>query len=92
MQLKLKKKYEGYFFILPALLMLVIILGFPLTMAVLMSLNLAWVKKSLLGFTFDNYIRLFQDGVFYNDLYVTFVFVLSTVICHLLLGLSLIHI
>ena len=88
MQLKLKKKYEGYFFILPALLMLVIILGFPLTMAVLMSLNLAWVKKSLLGFTFDNYIRLFQDGVFYNDLYVTFVFVLSTVICHLLLGLG----
>jgi len=88
MRINIKKEHEAYLFILPAFLMLIIIMGFPLTMAVLMSLNLVWVKKSLLGFTLDNYIRLFKDGVFYNDLFVTLTFVLSTVIFHILLGLG----
>jgi len=84
-----KKKYEPYLFIFPALSMLIVILGFPLVMAILMSLNLAWVKSSLLGFTFENYSRLFRDRVFYNDLIVTFSFVGSTVGFHLLLGLGI---
>ncbi len=82
------KEYEAYLFILPALSMLIVILGFPFVMAILMSLNLAWVKSSLLGFTFENYSRLFRDRVFYNDLIVTFSFVVSTVGFHLLLGLG----
>jgi len=83
-----KKEYEAYFFILPALSMLIVILGFPFVMAIFMSLNLAWVKSSLLGFTFENYARLFHDRIFYNDVIVTFSFVLATVGCHLLLGLG----
>ena len=82
------KEYEAYLFILPALSMLIVILGFPFVMAILMSLNLAWVKSSLLGFTFENYSRLFRDRVFYNDLIVTLSFVLPTVGFHLLLGLG----
>lgn len=82
------KEYEAYLFILPAFSMLIVILGFPFVMAILMSLNLAWVKSSLLGFTFENYSRLFRDRVFYNDLIVTLSFVLPTVGFHLLLGLG----
>lgn len=84
--MRIHDRHKCYFFILPAFLLLVSILGFPAIAAVLQSVNLVWVGKS--SFTLSSYARLLQDVEFLTSLLNTFIFVSATVSFHLLIGLG----
>ncbi len=79
-------QYKGYFFILPAFVMLLAILGFPAVAAVLQSFNLMWVAKP--SFSFSSYARLMGDGEFVGSLVNTMIFVVTTVSSHFFVGLG----
>jgi len=76
---------QGYFFILPCFLLLLLVLGFPTIMAVLNSFAPIWTT-GFKGFTLDYYRRLLQDHIFWNAVLETVYFVGGTVTLHLLLG------
>jgi multiple sugar transport system permease protein len=84
--MQIHDRYKGYFFILPAFLLLLSILGFPAVAAILQSFNLVWVSKPF--FTVSSYFRLLQDVEFLISLLNTFIFVSTTVCFHLLIGLG----
>ena len=84
--MQIHDRYKGYFFILPAFILLVSILGFPAIAAILQSFNLMWVSKP--SFTISSYLRLFQDAEFLGTLVNTIIFVSTTVSFHLLIGLG----
>jgi len=85
--MRIHDRYKCYFFILPAFLLLVSILGFPAIAAVLQSFNLVWVSKP--SFTLSSYGRLLHDIEFLTSLLNTFIFVSTTVSFHLLIGLGI---
>lgn len=82
----MRDNYKGYLFILPALLMLVVILGFPAVAAFLQSFNLMWVAKPF--FTLGSYQALFYDPEFKRSLLNTVIFVTFVVSSHLVIGLG----
>lgn len=84
--MSIKEHTQGYLFILPALLLLVIILGFPAVAAVLQSFNLMWVPEP--SFSIKSYVRLLSDMEFRTSVLNTVIFVASTVGMHLLIGLG----
>ena len=73
-----EEKWAGYIFILPAILGTVIFIIIP----VFCSFGLSFVKWDLLNplqfIGFDNYIKLFNDKLFYKILLNTVVFAFST--------------
>ena len=72
---------QGFAFVLPTLLMLLLVLGFPIAMAIVNSFKLpdgSW--------TLEHYPKLLQDDRFLNSLVVTFTFVGGTVLLHLVVG------
>jgi len=83
---KVKDKDLGYFFVLPACVMLVIVLVFPAINTLLYSLT---PKGSVVGseYTLGNYVRVLQDKVFWGTFGNTAIFVSSSVALHLMLGL-----
>ncbi len=81
-----RQELEGYAFILPSLLMLLLILGFPMTIAVLNSFTPLWSEVKT--FTLENYVKLARDDLFWNALLITFRFVGGTVLLHLIVGLA----
>lgn len=83
----MRDNYKGYLFILPALVMLVVILGFPAVAAFLQSFNLMWVAKP--HFTLGAYRALADDPEFIRSLINTVVFVTVVVGAHLVLGLGI---
>jgi multiple sugar transport system permease protein len=84
--MKIHDRHKGFFFILPAFVLLLGILGFPAVAAVLQSFNVMWVSKP--AFTFGSYLRLLGDEEFLGTFYNTVLFVSITVGLHLLLGLG----
>jgi multiple sugar transport system permease protein len=84
--MSIRDDYKGYWFVLPAFLMLVVILGFPAVAAVLQSVNLMWVKEP--SFSLGSYRALAGDPDFLTSLSNTVMFVSATVSLHLLLGLG----
>ena len=72
---------QGFVFVLPALLMLLLVLGFPIIVAVVNSFSLPEG-----GWTLENYAKLPQDNRFRNALFVTAIFVGGTVVLHLVVG------
>ena len=83
----IRERYKGYFFILPAFLLLIVILGFPTVAAILQSFNLVWVLEP--SFSVKSYQRLFRDPEFLKSLLNTLIFVSATVGFHLLIGLGI---
>jgi multiple sugar transport system permease protein len=81
-----KEERLGYLFISPSLLMLLLVLGVPATLAVLNSFTPLWSEAST--FTLENYAKLIRDDLFWNSLKVTFTFVGATVALHLVFGLA----
>ncbi len=75
---------QGYVFVLPALFMLLLVLGFPIAVAVINSFSLPVSEAGT--WTLENYAKLFKDARFQNSLVVTFVFVGGTVLLHLVVG------
>lgn len=74
----------GYLFVLPTLLMLVLVLGFPVVIAVLNSFTPLWSAERV--FTVENYTNLTRDDLFWNSLQVTAIFVGGTSLLHLFVG------
>ena len=72
---------QGFAFVLPTLLTLLLVLGFPIAMAVINSFKLPDG-----GWTLEHYPELLQDDRFLNSLVVTFIFVGGTVLLHLVVG------
>jgi multiple sugar transport system permease protein len=81
-----RQELEGYAFILPCVLMLLLVLGFPTAIAVLNSFTPLWSEAKT--FTLENYVKLARDDLFWNALLITFRFVGSTVLLHLVVGLA----
>jgi multiple sugar transport system permease protein len=77
---------KGFLFVLPALLLLVAVLGFPALGAILQSVNLLWTDRP--GFSLAGYRLLAQDPAFLRSLGNTALFVAATVASHLLIGLG----
>jgi multiple sugar transport system permease protein len=72
---------QGFAFVLPTLLMLLLVLGFPIAVAVVNSFKLpdgSW--------TLEHYAKILRDDRFRNSLVVTFTFVGGTVVLHLVVG------
>lgn len=76
----------GVLFVLPAMLLLIAVLGFPAVGAVLQSFNLLWADKP--GFTVAAYLQLADDPAFVRAAWNTALFVVATVTIHLLIGLG----
>jgi multiple sugar transport system permease protein len=80
-----REDVKGILFVLPALLLLIAVLGFPAVGAVMQSFNLLWGDKG--GFTLAAYRQLISDPAFANAAWNTLLFVVATVSFHLLVGL-----
>jgi multiple sugar transport system permease protein len=84
--IKVPKRWniQAYGFVLPTLLMLLLILGFPIVMAIINSFSPPGGEVGV--WTLENYTKLPDDDRFLNALSVTFIFVGSTVLLHIGLG------
>src|ERR1044072_2819510 len=84
------KKFEPYFFLLPALLILVLFLFFPLLWNLYISLHDVSILTIIKEWKFvglENFHNIFKDPNFFNSLKVTLVFVIGTVILQFGIGL-----
>lgn len=81
-----RQELQGYAFVLPCMLMLLLILGFPMVVATLNSFTPLWSEERT--FTLENYAKLIRDELFWNSLLVSFNFVFGTVCLHFILGLA----
>jgi multiple sugar transport system permease protein len=83
---KLTNQRVGFYFALPAIILLVVILGFPAIAALLQSFDLLWGARA--GPSLANYTELITDSGYHNALSNTGLFVLCTVTIHMALGLG----
>lgn len=85
-----KKKREGYAFILPGFIYMVVILGYPLIYNIYLSFRNVDVKtfasKTDVFVGFQNYIELFHDETFLLVLKNTFIFTIVCLIVQFTLG------
>jgi multiple sugar transport system permease protein len=80
------ERHTAAWFVAPATVMLVLILGFPALAAILGSVNLGWGSRG--EFSVASYLRLFGDAEFRASLANTAIFVGSVVSLHFLLGMG----
>jgi multiple sugar transport system permease protein len=83
--MRLSEAAKGFLFITPALVLLVVILGFPATAAILQSFSLFWVDRP--SFTATEYTRLAFDPEFRNAFANTIGLVALVVTFHFVFGL-----
>lgn len=83
-RLKLKWPGQGLWFVLPAILTLLLVLGYPTVSAIFSSFKSGPPVSEL---TTQNYTDAFGDPRFWNGLRVTFTFVGATVALHFALGM-----
>ena len=88
-----KKRLEGYAFIAPGLLYVILVLGYPLVYNIILSLkdvNVKTFSKGTAVFVgFQNYIDLFHDPTFLLVLKNTFVFTIACLLIQFTLGFIL---
>lgn len=84
-RLKLKGEGQGLWFVLPAALALLLVLGYPIVSAIVSSFKSGPPVSEL---TTQNYTDAFGDPRFWNGLRVTFAFVGGTVALHVALGMA----
>ncbi|MEF2953512.1 MAG: sugar ABC transporter permease [Blautia sp.] len=85
-----KKKREGYTFILPGFIYMLVILGYPLIYNIILSFKNVNVKTFASGESvfvgFQNYIDLFQNPTFLMVLKNTFVFTICCLVFQFTIG------
>ncbi|MDD2973195.1 MAG: sugar ABC transporter permease [Lachnospiraceae bacterium] len=90
MSIVAKKRLEGYGFIFPGFLYVIIILGYPLIYNIILSFKDTSVKNFAKGGSvfigFQNYAELFQDPTFLLVLKNTFVFTISCLVIQFTIG------
>ncbi len=83
-----RERLYGYYFIAPAVLLLVAIIVFPLGHAFSTSLyRIRGLRSSFVGF--DNYAKVLADDAFWHSLGVSLTFTSICVVLHLVIGLGL---
>jgi len=84
------RKIEGYCFLLPAFIYLLVVIGYPLVYNVILSFKDTNVKNFKAGTSvfigLDNYITLFQDPTFLLVLRNTFVFTIGSLVFQFTIG------
>ena len=86
-----REQRTGWILILPALLVLLFVYGYPIARAFWLSLftqNLGTELKPVFS-GLDNYIRMAGDGRFWQSFWITSVFTVASVLLELLLGLGI---
>lgn len=85
-----RKRLEGYAFILPGFLYVLLILGYPLAYNMILSLKNTNVRNFAKGTSefigLDNYINLFRDPTFLLVVKNTFIFTISCLIIQFSIG------
>lgn len=91
MKLNLKKKIEPYLYILPVLILLLIMFGYPLIKSVIMAFqNYKLSNLDNIHFNnFANFIKVFKDTDFIMLLKNSLIYVTTSVLAQFLLGLVL---
>ena len=85
---RIAKKSTPYRYLLPTVLLMVVFLVIPICMVVSYSfLDKAVVSKTPKFVGLANYITLFQDDKFWNAASNTIIFVLVSVVAHIVLGM-----
>jgi len=85
----MSKGKQGFLFLLPSLAWIVAFMIYPLVYTLRMSF---YSTAALTGIQFvglDNYYRLFSDARFWSDVRVTVIYVVTTTVLEVLLGLAL---
>lgn len=87
-----RKRMEGYFFILPGFIYIILVMGYPLIYNVVLSFKNVDVKNLTKGGAvfvgFQNYAELFQDSTFHLVLKNTFVFTIACLIFQFTIGFA----
>lgn len=83
---RISKKYRGYVFIAPAIILLILVAVFPLINTFTISFQTQQQGKWLF-IGFDNYRKLFQDEWFLNAVKNTVIFTVIVTVGHLGIGL-----
>jgi multiple sugar transport system permease protein len=85
---KLLKELQPYFYVMPGIAILLALLVYPLLQVFTMSFFEGGAfRRTFVGLS--NYIELLQDAGFWRAVYHTFVFTVSSVFFHFLIGLFL---
>ena len=85
---RLLKEFQPYFYVMPGMLVLLILLVYPLLQVFKLSFfDGNAFDRSFVGLA--NYTKLVQDKDFWQAFYHSFVFTVSSVFFHFLIGLSL---
>lgn len=92
MQLSFEKKYAPYLFILPAVLLMIVVLVYPILFGI-QTMLYRWnyiqphVPKTFVGF--GNFMHAFSNEVFWTSLMNTFTYSILSVVIAFVLGFSL---
>lgn len=91
MSMAAKKKVEGYTFILPGFIYMMVVLGYPLVYNVILAFKNVNVKTFKSGTSvfvgLDNFVTLFQDPTFQLVFKNTFVFTIGCLVFQFTIGL-----
>lgn len=83
----------GYLFVIPALVYMIIFVGYPIVSNIILSFQDVTVAtlnapvKPFIGF--ENYIQLFSDGVIWTALFNTIIFTVSCIVLQFVIGFAL---
>ena len=83
----MKKQWKGYLFIMPWLIGLLAFTVIPMIFSLYISFTEWPILKGPTFVFLDNYIKIFQDPMFYNSLIVTLKYVIFTVLPILVISL-----
>lgn len=90
MSMAAKKRTEGYTFILPGFLYILVVLGYPLVYNIILAfknVNIKNFKAGTAAFVgFDNFVTLFQDPTFQMVFKNTLVFTIGCLVFQFILG------
>jgi len=87
-KIRLLKEFQPYFYVMPGMLVLLVLLVYPLVQIFILSVyDGSAFKRSFAGLA--NYIKLIQDRDFWQAVAHSFIFTAASVFFHFLIGLTL---
>ena len=85
--IRIKDRHMWMFFVLPGVLLLVLVLGFPAISS--LSYSIKPEKAGATSYTLSNYTNLLKDPFFAKTFWNTVIFVFLSVASHMILGLAI---
>ncbi|GAB4547335.1 MAG: sugar ABC transporter permease [Anaerolineae bacterium] len=83
------REHQGYLFVLPALILFLLVLAFPIGYAIYLSFFKVNPDFSLEFIGWQNFVDALQDEYFWNAFKNTFIYTAISVTLHLLIGMGL---